>query len=458
MVSSFQNSWRWRVVGSLALAIILLVLTTTTAHAASVLMKLSSDPYTNSTSQHQTQVEPDTFSFGSTIVMAVQTGRFTDGGSSNIGWATSTNNGATWQSGFLPGTTSFSTPVGPFARISDPTVAFDARHGVWLIASLPVNSSVNGAGVIVNRSTNGGLTWGNPVTVTSATGTDKDWIVCDNTSTSAFFGHCYTEWDDTTNGNRIKMSTSTDGGLTWGTARNTAGNATGLGGQPVVQPNGTVIIPIASANVTSLRVFRSTNGGTSWTSASTITTFSTHAVAGSLRADSLPSAEIDAVGKVYVVWHDCRFRSGCSSNDIVMTTSTDGSTWSAVTRIPIDATGSTVDHFIPGIGVDASTSGSSAHIGIAYYFYPSANCTASTCQLMVGYISSTNGGSTWSTPTTLAGPMSLGWIASTTQGPMVGDYISTSWSAGKAFPGFVVANSLSGSTFDEALYTVSGGL
>ena len=35
-----------------------------------------------------------------------------------------------------------------------------------------------------------------------------------------------------------------------------------------------------------------------------------------------------------------------------MSTSSDGKTWSAVTRIPIDATTSTVDHFIPGIGID----------------------------------------------------------------------------------------------------------
>ncbi len=59
------------------------------------LLQLSSDPYTNITSQHQTELEPDTYAFGSTIVAAFQAGRFIDGGSSNIGWATSTDNGAT---------------------------------------------------------------------------------------------------------------------------------------------------------------------------------------------------------------------------------------------------------------------------------------------------------------------------------------------------------------------------
>src|SRR5207244_26950 len=92
------------------------------------------------------------------------------------------------------------------------------------------------------------------------------------------------------------------------------------------------------------------------------------------------------------VWSDCRFRSGCPANDIVLSKSTSETTWGVPVRVPIDATTSTVDHFAPGIGVDRSTSGSGARVGLTYYFYPVSSCTASTCQLDVGYISSTNGG------------------------------------------------------------------
>ncbi|GAA2518762.1 hypothetical protein [Streptomyces longisporus] len=111
----------------------------------------------------------------------------------------------------------------------------------------------------------------------------------------------------------------------------------------------------------------------------------------------------------------------------------------------------------------AVTSGTSAKIGLYYYFYPAANCTASTCQLEVGYISSANGGSTWSTPTTVAGPMSLSQIADSTQGRMVGDYLSTSVIGGKAVSTFAVGKApTNGQAFDEALYTagpltVTGG-
>src|SRR5713226_8853447 len=39
-------------------------------------LQISSDPYTNGSSQHFTEVEPDTYSYGSTIVATFQAGRF----------------------------------------------------------------------------------------------------------------------------------------------------------------------------------------------------------------------------------------------------------------------------------------------------------------------------------------------------------------------------------------------
>ena len=38
------------------------------------LTRVSADPFTNATSQHATEVEPDTFAFGSTVVAAFQVG------------------------------------------------------------------------------------------------------------------------------------------------------------------------------------------------------------------------------------------------------------------------------------------------------------------------------------------------------------------------------------------------
>src|SRR4051812_38124430 len=77
------------------------------------LVQISTDPYTSSGFSHQTEVEPDTYSFGNTIVAAFQVGRATaanGGGTTNIGWSTSTDAGATWVHDFLPATTTYATP------------------------------------------------------------------------------------------------------------------------------------------------------------------------------------------------------------------------------------------------------------------------------------------------------------------------------------------------------------
>ena len=445
---------RFRTIILLPPVVIAALLATAGPAAANVAVTpVSTDPYTDTQAQHRTEVEPDTFAFGSTIVSAFQVGRVSGGGSSNIGFATSTNSGASWTQGFLPATTGNS--GGPCGQISDASVAFDAKHNVWLISSLGVNCP--GTPVLTSRSTNGGLAWSNPVT--TATGSnDKNWIVCDNTATSSFFGNCYTEYDVTSSGDALRMKTSTDGGLTWGPARATGNNATGLGGQPIVRPNGTVVVPYMSLN-DQIRSFTSTNGGTSWSSTVLVASVSRHTDAGNIRTEALPSAEIDSAGTAYVVWSDCRFRSGCPANDIVLSKSTNGTTWTTPTRVPIDATTSTVDHFVPGIGVDPSTSGATARIGLTYYFYPTSNCTASTCRLDVGFISSTNGGTSWSAATQVAGPMTLSWLPNTSQGRMFGDYISTSVLAGgNAFPVVPIAAAPSGSTFAMGMFAPTGGL
>jgi hypothetical protein len=418
-----------RIVPALIVVAVVLILAALPASAASVSLQIATDPFTqatckaSNTTNHQANVEPDSFSNGSTIVAAYQVGRIYDGGACAIGFSTSTNNGATWTSGLLPGLTKHT--GGTFDRATDASVAYNARYNVWLISSLALTEAggVKGVAVYTSRSADGGLTWGTPVlTENSSVSPDKNWIVCDNTATSPFYGNCYTEWDDNGAGNRLEMSTSTDGGLKWGAAKT---NNTGvIGGQPVVRPDGTVVVPTANANETAIGAFNSTNGGASWSAVTTITTIKHHTVAARLREGPLPSAEIDSSGTVYVTWSDCRFRSSCRVNDIVISHSLNatGTSWATVTRVPIDGTGSGIDHFIPGLAVNKTTSGSTAQLGLTYYFYPSGSTT-----LSVGFISSANAGSTWSTPQTIASGMSSAWAATTSQGRMVGDYISTSY-------------------------------
>src|SRR5207248_2763590 len=311
------------------------------------------------------------------------------------------DNSSTWTHCLLPVITKYATG-GSNDRADDASVAYDARHNVWLISSLTLLEAggVHGNSVVTSRSTDG-LTWSNPFTTATGSDLDKNWIACDNTATSPFYGNCYTQWDNHGAGNLLQMSTSSDGGQTWGAAK--TNNAGVIGGQPVVRPDGNVIVPIDNANETAVGAFNSTNGGASWSAATTIATIKHHTVAGSLREGPLPSAEIDGAGTVYVAWNDCRFRRACKTNDIVLSHSLNstGTSWSAVSRVPIDGTNSGIDHFIPGLAVNKATSGSTAQLGLTYYFYPSGST-----QLSVGFISSANAGSTWSAPQTIASGMS----------------------------------------------------
>ncbi|HLZ30078.1 MAG TPA: sialidase family protein [Chloroflexota bacterium] len=490
---------KWRSLAALSIAVplVLAAWSIGPAFANEPLIKLSTDPYVDPASQHMTEVEPDTFAFGTTVVSAFQVGRFFNGGASNAGFATSIDSGATWKHGFLPGTTKVATPPGTYDRASDTSVAYDAKHKTWLISFLglitpdPTNESTFLVDVLVSRSTDGGLTWGNPIVVNPnprGSFLDKNWTACDDTPSSPHYGNCYTEYDDVNRNDLEQMSTSSDGGLTWGAPQTTADapnvfsipagtpGAHGLGGQPVVQPNGHVIVPYvdldieaSGAGIFTISDFMSTDGGATWSATTLISESDFHqpnsscpALAGcGVRADiPLPSAEIDRSGKVYVAWSDCRFEPSCGSSDIVLSNSTNGTAWSAVSRVPTfpiskagDAT--PVDRFVPGLAVDRGTAGNSAHLGLAYYYYPNGNCTTATCELKLGFVSSTNGGQTWSANEQVAGPMLLNWLPNTTQGFMVGDYISTSIvrGAANAVPAFAVAHKPSGAVLDEAIYT-----
>ncbi len=161
--------------------------------------QISVDPLTNESGQHETAVEPDSFAFGNTVVAAFQLGRISTAGASGIGWGTSLDGGTTWSSGVLPSLTVHGTPRGPYTRATDPAVAYDSAHGVWLISVLALRDGPSGttnellSSLLVSRSPDG-ISWGPPI-VTSPEpdhfAHDKNWIVCDNGTGSRFRGRCY---------------------------------------------------------------------------------------------------------------------------------------------------------------------------------------------------------------------------------------------------------------------------
>ncbi|HUK95548.1 MAG TPA: exo-alpha-sialidase [Gaiellaceae bacterium] len=402
-----------------------------------VTRQTSQDPYSNAESQHQTEVEPDSFANGKTVVTVFQVGRIFNGGSRNIGYAVSRDRGRTWKHGFLNG-------VGPVP--TDPSIAYDRKDGVWLAVSLVLEAG-GGSAIRVSRSTNGSR-WSAPVTAieTSAFGQDKEWIACDNWPQSPYFGRCYSSYSDVI-GEQVVAQTSADGGLTWSapvTAPGFPGRASirgdyAPGVQPIVLPSGRVLIAFYDQD--DLSVLRSDDGGATWTQQSGIAPAPYRPHAG-IRAAPLPTSAISSDGRAYVAWASCAFRPGCTANDVVYTSSVDGLTWTPVARIPTGGG----DAELPGLDADPTRKG---RLALTCYVLRGSS-------LDVRFVWSRTAGVRWSKPQLLnSRHVPVSGIARTSLGSMVGDYISTSFAGGRAVPVFALARQPRGGQLRESMFATS---
>jgi hypothetical protein len=398
--------------------------------------QLSRDTNRTAGAHHQTQVEPDSFSFGNTVVTTFQSARIADGAAALIGFATSRDGGRTWRSGFLPGVTADSSPPGT-GKASDPVVAYDAVHGIWLIATLGVSPETSR--LLISRSADG-FRWSAPVTAVSASvrelAFDKEWIACDNWPASPFRGSCYLSYTETTR-DRLVTQVSRDGGLTWSAAvPMTQRDPSLVGAVPVVQPNGTLIAVYLGRG--QMLASRSTDNGASFSQAQIAEAASIDIE--ELRDPPLPAADVDVSGRVYVTYHDCRSRPNCSANDIMLATSQDGIAWSTA-RVPIVPTSSRAHFVHPTVAVDPASTPGRVRLGVTYYVLPTIRCEVSTCRIDVGFVSSATGGRSWGAPRRLnARSMRLTWLPPTRLGRMLGDYISASWVRGAAVAVFAHAS------------------
>lgn len=426
--------------------------------------QISTDPFTSSAGQHETAVEPDSFSVGNTVVAVFQVGRFVTGGAAGIGWATSTDGGVNWASGVLPALTVYGTPRGPYTRVSDPAITYDRVHGVWIASVLGLIDAPGGqdSEIAVSRSADG-VTWSPPIVTAPNLATfahDKNWIVCDSGAVSPFAGRCYTVWADVTNGSALAVSVSTDGGLTWGRALSLR-EFDGTGWQPVVQPNGTVVVPYLGTSA--IESVRSTDGGASFGGHVRVSSLATSNPIG-IRAGPLPSVEVDGEGRIYVTWPDCRFRNGCSGvdpgerNDLVLSSSRDGLAWTAPARVPTGAATGVLDHLVPGLAVDVTTSGASTRLALAYYTLSPAECRSDACLLSASLVSSADAGRSWSAPVALSRPTPVTSLAQSNRGRFVGDYISTSFVAGGvAVPVFSAAFATFDGSYHQGVFATPVG-
>jgi len=423
------------------------------------LVRLSADLTNAPGAEHATEVEPDAFAMGSTVVATYQVGRVFGGAAAATGFSTSSDAGRTWKHGLLP-----AFPGSTAA--SDPVVAHDTLHRRWLIATLVPNAAGQSA-VAIYGSTDG-LNWDAPVAAVSypqaanneGTALDKEWLTCDNAATSPFRGRCYLGYTDIAHdtdpdrpGSHIAVQSSADGGKTWSdpVLLPVNANIVSPGVQPVVRPDGELVVAFFEDGVA--EAVRSNDAGASFSERERISDVVFHRrpiTPTRLRAFSLPTAAVNAAGVVYVAWLDCRFRTNCASDDIVWSRSTAAGTWTPVRRIPLGPLGSRTDFVLPDLAVAGT------QLALTYYAVSSPDCTEATCSLDTYLVSSKTGGARWSKPRRLnPRSMRLTWLAQTSSGRMVGDYTGTVFAGKRIVSVHVQARPPQGKTFNEAAYAFS---
>lgn len=403
--------------------------------------RLSRDPYTDPGSQHETQVEPDSLTVGRTTVAAFQVGRRFDGASTNIGYAVTQDGGRTWRSGLLPGLTTASRPPGPHARASDPVVAFDATHGVWLVSTLAIEEQATR--LTVSRSTNGSA-WDPPLVAVQATSArgialDKNWIACDNGPTSPLRGRCYLAYTDNLLDDRLAVVSSSDGGLTWSAPVGIA-VTDAVGAIPVIRPSGELVVVFLRGGRT-VSAATSIDGAASFGPPIDVSDIQARNARG-LRFFPLPAADVDPrTGRIWVTWHDCRFSPGCSANSVVVSTSDVGGAWSPPTRVT-----SGRNAFLPTIGIHPRT----GRTALAYHVLgPGGGIDVELVE--------SRAGTGWEAPRRLsAQSMRPDWLPDTVSGRMLADYISVHYAGARPLVLWVLASEPVGASLQQAIYATRG--
>lgn len=304
----------------------------------------------------QSPVDPNT------LLAGYQEDRFSDGGARALTAAISTDRGATWAETLLPGLTRAS--GGAWQRASDPWVAYGPDGRAYYV-SIAFNETEPDNGVFLSASDDGGHTWRPPATVHQIDNgdfDDKEAVAVDAAADSPYRGRIYVGWDTVTNdGRQILRASTSDDGATFSPVRDVYDAGANLGCLPVVGPGGTaylVWVSLRRAN-SPLLVSRSIDGGSSWSTPTTIATQRSRGVPHLRTGEGLPAAAVDPhSGRLYVVWTDERFTPG-TDQVVLSSSSDDGSTWTAPVRVSDGPNNAPA--FTPAVAVSAQ-----GRVGVAY--------------------------------------------------------------------------------------------
>jgi hypothetical protein len=421
----------------------------TADNAAAQQQQLGSTLYMNAEPEMRSAINPTN---PSNIVGVYQQDRWDDGGARGLVASWTKDGGATWHPVALPGDSKCS--GGIYDRASDPWVSF-APNGDLYSISLSFDAFDTHNAIIVNKSTNGGQSWGPALEVTAdnTNGLDKESITADPYDANLV----YAVWDrflsppgiNASDQGKINarsyveqtwFSRTTDGGKTWEPARvayNPGTHAGTIGNIVVVLPNAThdlldgmVLFADHKSQLqgAQIAVVRSTDHGDTWSKKATVLGQIDASFQGAvdpdngqlIRGGDLPDFAVDPHnGNVYATWDDDSL-NGIDS--IFFSQSTDGgSTWSAPAKInqtPTNIPKADQQAFTATVRVAANGT-----VGVTYYDLRS-NTSApglSTNYWLVRCSANCGSSSSWTNETHVGGPFDLEQAAFA-RGYFVGDY------------------------------------
>ncbi|HEY3186076.1 MAG TPA: sialidase family protein, partial [Solirubrobacteraceae bacterium] len=415
--------------------------------------------------QPDTEIEPSIAVNPANPLNAVtvyQEGRIASGGDATNGFATTFDGGATWIHGELPGLTTYPGQGGAFERASDAVVAFGPDNLAYA-NSLVFDATVGGglrSGMAVNVSKDGGRTWSPPVILQDDRlgGTnDKNWIVVDNIDAPGHHkGRVYVVWDRVAPVVYDYCDHDCDQLSNWLPTLQILDPVVfpgqGIGAYPMVLNSGALGIVIDTAtfgaptghdepepagDVNHVFIAAPAAGSTPYPSPLAflppiqISQNRSSGVPAQRASDGLPAAAVDPKsGALYAVWDDARFRTD-GKNDVVIATSTDeGATWSAPTRVSAGPKDDKVDHYLASIAV-----GEDGAVRVSYRQRDeSAPAPLFTDQIDTYYQESRDGAKTWSEPLKVNAQPSRPWYgAFSRNGTFEGDYEQTASAGGYTY-------------------------
>jgi hypothetical protein len=317
------------------------------------------------------------------------------------GFYRSTDGGATWTAGFLPGLVRANAAApGPYEAAGDPSVVTGPDGSFWY-ANLAFDRTDAANSVAVSRSTDGGATWSTHFVVQTSAAqghalfNDKEWIGTDPANPNV----AYVAWTQfESRSSAIVISKTTDGGVTWSAPVLVAPQfPDSQGATVVVSSSGTVYVTFETflAHRDSVVFAVSDNGGASFTSRliAPIHDVPSPLPGATWRDDSFPMLAIDG-GSLHVAWPDW---NGTSADVVYMQSTNRGATWSS--PVVISGSGNNVMPWLAARG------------GTVYASWFTVTGNTYT----IAGVASVNGGASWSSPVALSDDTSM---------PAAGNYFS----------------------------------